>query len=137
MLEQQSLKELRTIAGKKHPLPTHGTVFLPKEIPHAVFNTGDSPLVIYVSLVALSVVISAFVDNIPYITTMIPLVRHVAEGVGVNEVCRIVPSSSRTITPSPLRSSPPSDGKPSVPGPVSRPCCESLKPCQTDGASPL
>ncbi|MCA9750972.1 MAG: anion permease [Gemmatimonadetes bacterium] len=48
--------------------------------------TGDSPLVIYVSLIALSVVFSAFVDNIPYITTMIPLVRHVAEGVGANEV---------------------------------------------------
>ena len=48
--------------------------------------TGDAPLVIYVSLVGLSVVFSAFVDNIPYITTMIPLVRHVAEGVGTNEV---------------------------------------------------
>ena len=48
--------------------------------------TGDSPLVIYVSVIAVSVLFSAFVDNIPYITTMIPLVRHVAEGVGTNEV---------------------------------------------------
>lgn len=53
--------------------------------------TGSNPLVIYVSLIALSVVISAFVDNIPYITTMIPVVKHVAEGVNaggghVNEV---------------------------------------------------
>ena len=48
--------------------------------------TGDSPLVIYVSLVALSVLFSAFVDNIPYITTMIPLVREVAVGVDANPV---------------------------------------------------
>jgi Na+/H+ antiporter NhaD/arsenite permease-like protein len=48
--------------------------------------TGDSPLVIYVSLVALSVVFSAFIDNIPYITTMIPLVQGVAAGVGTNPV---------------------------------------------------
>jgi len=48
--------------------------------------TGDSPLVIYVALVVVSVAISAFVDNIPYITTMIPVVKQVAEGVGVNDV---------------------------------------------------
>lgn len=53
--------------------------------------TGSNPLVIYVSLIVMSVVISAFVDNIPYITTMIPVVKHVAEGVNagggyVNEV---------------------------------------------------
>ncbi len=48
--------------------------------------TGDSPIVIYVSVVALSVLFSAFVDNIPYITTMIPLVREVAIGVGTDPV---------------------------------------------------
>ena len=48
--------------------------------------TGDSPLVIYVSLIALSVALSAFIDNIPYITTMIPLVREVASGVDTNPV---------------------------------------------------
>jgi len=53
--------------------------------------TGDNPLVIYVALIALSVVFSAFVDNIPYITTMIPVVKQVAAGVNaggthVNEV---------------------------------------------------
>jgi Na+/H+ antiporter NhaD/arsenite permease-like protein len=48
--------------------------------------TGDSPLVIYVSLIAVSVLFSAFVDNIPYITTMIPVVKEVAAGVGTNEV---------------------------------------------------
>ena len=37
--------------------------------------TGDSPLVIYIALIAMSVAISAFVDNIPYITTMIPVVK--------------------------------------------------------------
>jgi Na+/H+ antiporter NhaD/arsenite permease-like protein len=47
--------------------------------------TGDSPLVIYVSLIVLSVAISAFVDNIPYITTMIPLVKTVAAEVGAPE----------------------------------------------------
>ncbi|MBZ0266880.1 anion permease [bacterium] len=53
--------------------------------------TGDNPLVIYVALITLSVVFSAFVDNIPYITTMIPLVKQVAAGVSaggtsINEV---------------------------------------------------
>ncbi|GJM45113.1 MAG: arsenic transporter [Gemmatimonadota bacterium] len=48
--------------------------------------TGDSPLVIYVSLVVFSVAVSAFVDNIPFITVMIPLVKEVATGVGTNEV---------------------------------------------------
>jgi Na+/H+ antiporter NhaD/arsenite permease-like protein len=48
--------------------------------------TGDHPLVIFVSLVAMSVLLSAFVDNIPYITTMIPVVQEVARGVGLNEV---------------------------------------------------
>lgn len=37
-----------TIADKKHALPTHGVVFLPKEIPHAVTNTGAAPLVLLV-----------------------------------------------------------------------------------------
>lgn len=37
-----------TIGDKKHPLPTHGAVFLPKQIPHSVTNTGDAPLVLLV-----------------------------------------------------------------------------------------
>ena len=48
--------------------------------------TGDSPLVIYVALITVSVVFSAFVDNIPYITTMIPVVSGVAGEVGTNEI---------------------------------------------------
>lgn len=37
-----------TIAKARHALPTHGVVFLPKGIPHAVFNTGKTPLVLLV-----------------------------------------------------------------------------------------
>ncbi|HMB69916.1 MAG TPA: SLC13 family permease [bacterium] len=47
--------------------------------------TGDSPVVVYVALVAASVLFSAFVDNIPYITTMIPVVSGVCAGIGVEE----------------------------------------------------
>ena len=71
--------------GTGHAVMVCREHLLGREGPVAIL-TGDSPLVIYVSLIAVSVVFSAFVDNIPYITTMIPLVRHVAEGVGVNEV---------------------------------------------------
>lgn len=48
--------------------------------------TGDNPLVIYVALIALSVAFSAFIDNIPYITTMIPVVQQVADNVGAPEI---------------------------------------------------
>jgi Na+/H+ antiporter NhaD/arsenite permease-like protein len=48
--------------------------------------TGDRPVVIYIALVAVSVLFSAFVDNIPYITTMIPVVSEVARNVGANPV---------------------------------------------------
>jgi quercetin dioxygenase-like cupin family protein len=37
-----------TIADKSQPLATHGAVFLPKEIPHAVKNTGAVELVLLV-----------------------------------------------------------------------------------------
>ena len=48
--------------------------------------TGDNPLVIYVALIALSVAFSAFIDNIPYITTMIPVVQQVAGNTGAPEI---------------------------------------------------
>lgn len=32
----------------QHPLTTHGAVFLPKGIPHAVVNAGPTPLVLLV-----------------------------------------------------------------------------------------
>jgi Na+/H+ antiporter NhaD/arsenite permease-like protein len=63
------------------------TVGLIEDLAHGFARfTGDSHLVIYSSLIVVSVVFSAFVDNIPYITTMIPLVKEVAVGVGANEV---------------------------------------------------
>ncbi len=37
-----------TIGQARHDLPHHGAVFLPKQVPHAVVNTGDTPLVILV-----------------------------------------------------------------------------------------
>jgi Na+/H+ antiporter NhaD/arsenite permease-like protein len=49
-------------------------------------TVGDNPLSIYIALVAASVVFSAFIDNIPYITTMIPVVSGVAASVETNEV---------------------------------------------------
>ena len=36
------------IAGKRTALNPHTAVFLPKAIPHAVVNTGDTPLVLLV-----------------------------------------------------------------------------------------
>jgi Na+/H+ antiporter NhaD/arsenite permease-like protein len=63
------------------------TVGLIEDLAHGFARfTGDSHLVIYSSLIVVSVAFSAFVDNIPYITTMIPLVKEVAVGVGANEV---------------------------------------------------
>ena len=49
-------------------------------------TTGENPLTMYIALVAASVLFSAFVDNIPYITTMIPVVKGVADSVGTNEI---------------------------------------------------
>ncbi|MCO4761324.1 MAG: cupin domain-containing protein [Myxococcales bacterium] len=37
-----------TIGQTRHDLPQHGAIFLPKQIPHAVFNTGETPLVVLV-----------------------------------------------------------------------------------------
>lgn len=36
------------IGEKSHPLAAHGTVFLPKAVPHSVTNTGKVPLVMVV-----------------------------------------------------------------------------------------
>jgi Na+/H+ antiporter NhaD/arsenite permease-like protein len=63
------------------------TVGLIEDLAHGFADfTGDSPLVIYVALICISVLLSAFIDNIPYITTMIPVVKEVSVGVGANEV---------------------------------------------------
>ena len=45
-----------------------------------LFNkvAGDSPFLLYVILVAASVILSAFIDNIPYVATMLPVVQSIA-----------------------------------------------------------
>ena len=40
---------------------------------------GSSPLVMYVLIVAVSVLLSAFIDNIPYVATMLPVVTSIAQ----------------------------------------------------------
>ena len=44
---------------------------------------GGSPFLVYTIIVWGSVVISAFVDNIPYVATMLPVVTSMAAGMGV------------------------------------------------------
>ncbi|MCS7049844.1 MAG: SLC13 family permease, partial [Verrucomicrobiae bacterium] len=44
---------------------------------------GGSPLVAYVSIIGLSVAVSAFVDNVPFLLTMIPVTQTVADNLGV------------------------------------------------------
>jgi len=44
---------------------------------------GDNLFLMYTIIVFASVVISAFVDNIPYVLTMLPVVEAVAAGMGV------------------------------------------------------
>ena len=39
---------------------------------------GDSPFLLYVMLVGVSVLLSAFIDNIPYVATMLPVVQSLA-----------------------------------------------------------
>ena len=45
---------------------------------------GNSPLTLFVLLVGVSVVLSAFIDNIPYVATMLPVVRGIAALMGVD-----------------------------------------------------
>ena len=44
---------------------------------------GDSPLVMYILIVSVSVVLSAFIDNIPYVATMLPVVTGIAGIMGI------------------------------------------------------
>lgn len=44
---------------------------------------GNSLLLMYVLVVVVSVIISAFVDNIPYVATMLPVVQGIATNMGV------------------------------------------------------
>ncbi len=45
---------------------------------------GDSVFVIYTILVWFSVLVSAFIDNIPYVATMLPVVTMIASALGVD-----------------------------------------------------
>jgi Na+/H+ antiporter NhaD/arsenite permease-like protein len=44
---------------------------------------GGSKLLMYVLIVAVSVAVSAFVDNIPYVATMLPVIRGITAALGV------------------------------------------------------
>jgi len=44
---------------------------------------GDSVLLMYILIVAVSVLISAFVDNIPYVATMLPVVTGISSILGI------------------------------------------------------
>ena len=45
---------------------------------------GNNPFLLYVLIVAVSVALSAFIDNIPYVATMLPVVRSIAGLMGVD-----------------------------------------------------
>ena len=45
---------------------------------------GNNPFLLYVLIVAVSVGLSAFIDNIPYVATMLPVVRSIAGLMGVD-----------------------------------------------------
>ena len=46
---------------------------------------GSSKLVMYVLIVGVSEVLSAFIDNIPYVATMLPVVRGIASMMGMSD----------------------------------------------------
>lgn len=45
---------------------------------------GSSTLLMYVLIVVISVVFSAFIDNIPYVATMLPVVQGIAQALGAD-----------------------------------------------------
>jgi Na+/H+ antiporter NhaD/arsenite permease-like protein len=47
-------------------------------------NMGDSPLVAFSVVVWASVLFSAFIDNVPYLTAMIPVVQLLSDSLGIN-----------------------------------------------------
>ncbi len=56
-------------------------------IGNAIASLGaGSPFVVYTIIVWMSVLLSAFIDNIPYTATMLSIVPVIAEGVGMNPV---------------------------------------------------
>lgn len=53
------------------------------DISRLFVSVSDSPFVIYTLLVWMSVILSAFIDNIPYTATMLPVVSGIAAEMGV------------------------------------------------------
>lgn len=47
-------------------------------------NVGNNPLVMYTLIVFVSVVISAFIDNIPYVATMLPVITTISLSSTIN-----------------------------------------------------
>lgn len=47
-------------------------------------NIGDNPLIMYTLIVFVSVGISAFIDNIPYVATMLPLITTITLSTTIN-----------------------------------------------------
>lgn len=45
---------------------------------------GSNPFVIYTAVVWISVLISAFIDNVPYITAMIPVLQSLSDSIGAS-----------------------------------------------------
>ena len=45
---------------------------------------GNNPTLLYVLIVVVSVALSAFIDNIPYVATMLPVVQSIAGLMGVD-----------------------------------------------------
>ncbi len=54
-----------------------------KLIGSAIKNLGGSTFVVYTIIVWMSVILSAFIDNIPYTATMLSIVPVIAEGIGI------------------------------------------------------
>ncbi|MDP8247508.1 MAG: SLC13 family permease [Candidatus Tritonobacter lacicola] len=46
---------------------------------------GSNPFVIYTAVVWISVLISAFIDNVPYITAMIPVLQSLSNSIGASD----------------------------------------------------
>ena len=47
-------------------------------------TAGHNPLTLYILIVVVSVALSAFIDNIPYVATMLPVVRGIAGLMGAD-----------------------------------------------------
>lgn len=53
-------------------------------ISNMFLNVGNNPLVMYTLIVLVSVIISAFIDNIPYVATMLPVITTISLSSAIN-----------------------------------------------------